>query len=109
MSRGVTPATMGRGAAVRVRLRSPITLSIVPQYRCYFLDHRLYVVDHRVVTCETDDAARAIADELLAQNVYPAIEVWEGQRQIYEAKKNPHSDLFPTSAISCAPAANARL
>src|SRR5262249_41196986 len=46
----------------------------VPLYRCYFLDHRRYVVDHRIVTCETDDAARTVADTLLRENAYPVIE-----------------------------------
>jgi hypothetical protein len=60
----------------------------MPQYRCcYFLDHRLYVVDHRVIICETDEAARALADDLLHDSVYPAIEVWEGQRQVHAARK----------------------
>ena len=56
-------------------------------YRCYFLDTRHYVVDCRSMVCETDDAARAFADGLLAENAYPAIEVWEGQREVYEARK----------------------
>ena len=58
-------------------------------YRCYFLDHRLYVVDCRMINCETDEAARAVANDLLAENLYPAIEVWEGQRQVHGAKKSP--------------------
>ena len=58
-------------------------------YRCYFLDHRLYVVDCRMINCETDDAARVLANDLLAENVYPAIEVWEGPRQVREARKTP--------------------
>ena len=59
----------------------------MPQYRCYFLDHRYYVVANRMITCESDEAARALADDLLRENVYPAIEVWEGQRQVYVSKK----------------------
>ena len=50
----------------------------MPQHRCYFLDHRYYVVASRMITCESDEAART---------VYPAVEVWEGQRQVYEVKK----------------------
>jgi hypothetical protein len=60
----------------------------MPQYRCYFLNRRYYIVDHRAITCDTDDAARALADDLLRENVYPAIEVWEGQRQVHAAKKS---------------------
>ena len=56
-------------------------------YRYYFLDTRHYVVDCRLIACETDDAARAFADGLLAESAYPAIEVWEGQREVYEARK----------------------
>jgi hypothetical protein len=59
------------------------------QYRCYFLNEKRYVVDNRLITCDTDDVARARAEELLSENVYPAIEVWEGQRQVHEAKKSP--------------------
>jgi hypothetical protein len=40
------------------------------------------------LSCEPD-AARAFADGLLAEHVYPAIEVWEGQRQVHEARKTP--------------------
>jgi len=55
-------------------------------YRCYFLHPRHYVVDCRSITCETDDAARAAADRLLAEAGHHAIKVWEGQREVYEAK-----------------------
>ena len=61
----------------------------MPEYRCYFLDYRYYVVDHRMIVCETDEAARTFADGLLAAHIYPAIEVWEGQRQIHGARKLP--------------------
>jgi len=57
------------------------------RYRCYFLNHRLCVVGCRVIPCETDDDARAFADGLLAGTTYPAIEVWQGQREVYEARK----------------------
>ncbi len=56
-------------------------------YRYYLLDTRRYVVDCRLISCETDDAACAFADGLLAETEYPAIEVWDGQREVYEAKK----------------------
>ena len=46
----------------------------------HFLDHRLCVVGCRVIPCETDAAARAFADGLLAGTAHPAIEVWQGQR-----------------------------
>ena len=58
-------------------------------YRCYFLDARRYVVDNCLITCETDDVARAYADDLLYGSVYPMIEVWDGQRQVHEARKAP--------------------
>jgi len=47
------------------------------------------VVDHRMITCESDEAACAFADDLLRENEYPAIEVWERQRQVHEARKKP--------------------
>jgi len=59
------------------------------EYRCYFLDYRYYVVDQRTIVCESDDAACTFANRLLAAHVYPAIEVWEGQRQIHGARKLP--------------------
>ena len=64
------------------------TLRAMPQYRCYFINGRRYVSDLHIVTCDSDEAARARAEELLAENAYPAIEVWEGQRQVHEARKN---------------------
>ena len=59
------------------------------EYRCYFLDYRYHVVDQRTIVCETDAAACTFADGLLAAHVYPAIEVWKGQRQIHGARKLP--------------------
>jgi hypothetical protein len=59
----------------------------MPQYRCYFLDHRHYVVASRMITCESDEAASAIANDLLQENDYPAVEVWADHRQVYEKKK----------------------
>jgi hypothetical protein len=60
----------------------------MPQYRCYFLDHRYYVVDNRLITCKSDDDARGYADGLLAEHVYPAIEILEGSRQVHDARKS---------------------
>ena len=57
------------------------------EYRCYFLDYRHYVVATRIITCESDDAARAIADDLLEENVYLAVEVWADYRQVHEKKR----------------------
>lgn len=57
----------------------------MPLYRCYFLDEQRRVVDHRLVKCDTDDAARAFADGLLSESVYSMIEVWEAQRQVFLA------------------------
>src|SRR5262249_50186989 len=62
-------------------------LFAMTQYCCYSLDDWLCVVDCRGITCETDATARILANDLLAENVYSAIEVWDGQRQVHEAKK----------------------
>jgi len=81
---GVKPAS---GCASDSGVHAAAHSISVPLYRYYFLDHRRYVVDHRIVTCETDEDARTLAGALLRENVYPAIEVWEGERQVWEAKK----------------------
>ncbi|HTO85074.1 MAG TPA: hypothetical protein VMQ73_22825, partial [Methylomirabilota bacterium] len=72
---------------VRLASAIPVTPFAMSTYRYYFLDTRRYVVDCRLITCETDDAARDFADGLLAQTAHPAIEVWEGLREVYEARK----------------------
>jgi hypothetical protein len=66
----------------------------MPEYRCYFLDYRYYVVANRTFTCETDEAACALAEDLLQNEGYPAIEVWEGQRPVYDRKKLIPSDFL---------------
>jgi hypothetical protein len=54
-------------------------------YRCYFLDAANHVAADRFVECGTDRVAQTRADELLADTAYPAIEVWDGARFVYEA------------------------
>jgi hypothetical protein len=57
------------------------------QYCCYFVDDGLCVVDYRGITCEADATVGILANHLRAENVYSAIEVWDSQRQVHEAKK----------------------
>lgn len=57
-------------------------------YRCYFLDVTNHVAADHFVECETDDRAQARADELLADSEYPAMEVWEGARFVYQAMQH---------------------
>ena len=60
----------------------------VTEYRCYFLDHRHYVVASATITCDTDDKARKLAEGLLRASAHRAVEVWVGKRQVHEAKKS---------------------
>jgi hypothetical protein len=57
-------------------------------YRCYFLDVNNHVAADRFVECETDSMARTRADELLADTEYPAMEIWDGARFIYQAMQH---------------------
>ena len=57
-------------------------------YRCYFLDTANHVAADRFVECGTDDLAQACADELLADTAYPAMEVWDGARFVYQAMQH---------------------
>jgi hypothetical protein len=54
-------------------------------YRCYFLDAANHVAADRFIECGTDNLAQARADELLADTAYPAMEVWDGARFVYQA------------------------
>lgn len=56
-------------------------------YRCYFLDAANHVAADRFVECGTDGLARARADELLADSAYPAMEIWDGARFVYQAMR----------------------
>ena len=56
-------------------------------YRCYFLDATNHVAADRFVECGTDRVAQARADELLADTAYPAIEIWDGARFVYQAMR----------------------
>jgi hypothetical protein len=56
-------------------------------YRCYFVDQANHVVADRFVECGTDDLAQARADELLADTAYPAMEIWDGARFVYQAMR----------------------
>jgi hypothetical protein len=60
-------------------------------YRCYLLDVSNHVAADRFIECEADGVARAHADELLADTEYPAMEIWDGTRFIYQAMQ--HSAL----------------
>jgi len=64
-------------------------------YRCYFLDAANHVAADHFVECETDDLAQARADALLATTPYPAMEVWDGARFVYQAKH--HSGQPPAN------------
>jgi len=60
----------------------------VPEYRCYLLDDRYYVVPSRTVACEIDDNARVVADSLWDDSTHFAIEVCgTGYYQVYERNK----------------------
>jgi hypothetical protein len=59
----------------------------MPEYRCYFLDHRHYVVASASINHETDDEARTVAQDLLRTSPHRAIEVWQGKRLVHEARK----------------------
>jgi hypothetical protein len=40
-----------------------------------------------LVDCQTDDKMQARANRLLARSDHAAIEIWDGGRQVYYAKK----------------------
>ena len=56
-------------------------------YRCYFLDANSHVAADRFVECETDGRAQARAEELLVDTEYPAMEIWDGARFVYQARQ----------------------
>jgi hypothetical protein len=58
----------------------------VSSYRCYFVDVANHIAAVHFVECATDDLAKARADDLLVNSVYPAMEVWDGARFVYVAK-----------------------
>ncbi len=64
-------------------------------YRCYCLDATNHVAADQFVECETDDLAQARANALLAVTPYPAMEVWDGARLVYQAKQ--HSGQPPAN------------
>ena len=57
-------------------------------YRCYFVDGTNHISGVDFVECATDDLAKARADELIVDSVYPAMEVWDGARFVYVAKQH---------------------
>ena len=57
-------------------------------YRCYFLNAANHVAADRFVECGTDGLAQARADELLAAPSYPAMELWDGARFVYQAMRH---------------------
>ena len=62
-------------------------------YRCYFLDAANHVAADRFVECGTDGLAKARADELLADSSYPAMELWDGTRFVYQATRHGRRPL----------------
>jgi hypothetical protein len=64
------------------------------QYCCYFLDDGLCVVDYRRITCEADATVGILANDLRAENVYSAIEVWDSQRQGTRSEEAPAGLIF---------------
>jgi hypothetical protein len=55
--------------------------------RCYFLGAGNHVAADDLVDCATGDLAQAPADELVADTAYPAMEVWDGTRFVYQAMR----------------------
>jgi hypothetical protein len=56
-------------------------------YRYIFVDSSDEVADYHVIESETDSQAAARADRLLAAFACTGIEVWDGGRQVYCARK----------------------
>jgi hypothetical protein len=59
----------------------------VRSYRYYDLDSADRVASTGLIDCDSDEAAQARAERLLAGGDEAAIEVWDGSRQVYYAKR----------------------
>jgi hypothetical protein len=57
-----------------------------------FLDATNHVAAGRLIECGTDGLAQAradeLADELFADTEYPAMEIWDGARFVYQATRH---------------------
>jgi hypothetical protein len=60
-------------------------------FRFCFLDSIGCVSDFHLIECETDSQAQTRADRLLAAYGYLSIEVWDRDRRVYRAQKEPRS------------------
>lgn len=60
----------------------------MPHYRFYFADGRGGILGHSVAELRDDASAEVHADKLLADSLYPGIEVWDRARLLYRKMRD---------------------
>ena len=62
-------------------------------YKCNFVNLETGTTSKAVIQCETDDTAKRVAAQLLAQaNHYHRVEIWHGDRHV---DTHPPPDIAP--------------